>query len=196
MQPPSAAVASANKFPNARIVLGLIRQITPALTRRRKSLRQIHGTAMDEIGARGPAAATHLLGACQSGAARAVRAIVSLAERIQPNLVSVSARLASLPGKSGAFLLGIAAPILARHRSNRNVQGFIKGAYAAAIGTILGASFLLGRIAIGGWFTVLICTAALAVLFRWKVSNPLLITAAPSPASSPSLLHPAWVTVK
>jgi len=30
------------------------------------------------------------------------------------------------------------SPILVRHRANPNVQGFVKGAYAAAIGTILG----------------------------------------------------------
>ena len=34
---------------------------------------------------------------------------------------------------------------------------------------------LLGRIAIGDWLTVPIGLASLAVLFRWKVSNPLLI---------------------
>jgi chromate transporter len=49
------------------------------------------------------------------------------------------------------------------------------GAYAAAIGTILGARFLLGRIAIGDWLTALIGLASLAALFRWKISNPLLI---------------------
>jgi chromate transporter len=71
----------------------------------------------------------------------------------------------------------IAAPVLARHRGNANVQGFVKGAYAAAIGTILGACFLLGKIAVGDWLTALIGIASLAVLFRWKVSNPLLIAA-------------------
>src|ERR1700733_5516515 len=40
----------------------------------------------------------------------------------------------------------VAAPVLERHRANPNVQGFVKGAYAAAIGTILGACILLGRI--------------------------------------------------
>jgi chromate transporter len=75
------------------------------------------------------------------------------------------------------FLVLVAAPILARHRGNTNVQGFIKGAYAAAIGTILGACILLGRTAIGDWLTVAIAVASLAVLFRWKVSNPLLIAA-------------------
>ena len=57
------------------------------------------------------------------------------------------------------LLILIAAPILRRHRANTNVQGFIKGAYAAAIGTILGACILLGRIAIGDWLTVLIAVA-------------------------------------
>ena len=95
------------------------------------------------------------------------------------------------------LLVLIAAPILARHRTNRNVQGFIKGAYAAAIGTILGASVLLGRIAIGDWFTVLIGVTALAVLFRWKVSNPLLIaTTAVAGVIAYPFLHPAWVMVK
>ncbi len=95
------------------------------------------------------------------------------------------------------LLVLVAAPILTRHRTNRNVQGFIKGAYAAAIGTILGASVLLGRIAVGDWFTVLIGVAALAVLFRWKVSNPLLMaaTAVAGMIAFP-ILHPAWVMVK
>jgi hypothetical protein len=47
----------------------------------------------------------------------------------------------------------IAAPLLAKYRFNPNVQGFVKGAYAAAIGTILGACVLLGRIAIGDWLS-------------------------------------------
>lgn len=95
------------------------------------------------------------------------------------------------------LLVLIAAPLLARHRANPNVQGFVKGAYAAAIGTILGACILLGKIAIGDWLTILIGVVSLAVLFRWKVSNPLLIatTAAVGLISFP-LLQPAWVMVK
>ncbi len=54
------------------------------------------------------------------------------------------------------ILVLVAAPLLAKYRANPNVQGFVKGAYAAAIGTILGACILLGRIAIGDWLTVLI----------------------------------------
>jgi chromate transporter len=95
------------------------------------------------------------------------------------------------------ILVLVAAPLLARHRSNRNVQGFVKGAYAAAIGTILGACVLLGRIAIGDWLTILIAVTALVVLFLWKISNPLLmtLTAAAGLIAFP-LLHPAWVMVR
>src|SRR5262249_30061572 len=76
------------------------------------------------------------------------------------------------------ILVLVAVPLLARHRGNPNVQGFVKGAYGAAIGTILGACVLLGQIAIGDWLTALIAVASLAVLFRWKVNKPLLLAGA------------------
>jgi len=95
------------------------------------------------------------------------------------------------------LLVLIVAPLLARHSGNANVQGFVKGAYAAAIGTILGACFLLGKIAIGDWLTALIGIASLAILFRWKVSNPLLIgaTAVIGLIAYP-IMQPAWVMVR
>jgi chromate transporter len=95
------------------------------------------------------------------------------------------------------ILVLVVAPLLARHRENPNVQGFVHGAYAAAIGTILGACILLGRIAIGDWLTALIGLASLAVLFRWKVNNPLLIaaTAVIGLIAFP-ILQPTWVMVK
>ena len=91
----------------------------------------------------------------------------------------------------------VVAPLLVRHGKNPNVQGFVKGAYGAAIGTILGACILLGRIAIGDWLTALIGIASLAILFRWKVSNPLLIaaTAVIGLVAFP-LLQPDWVMLK
>jgi chromate transporter len=97
-----------------------------------------------------------------------------------------------------SFLLAlIVAPLLARHRANANVQGFVKGAYAAAIGTILGACILLGKIAIGDWLTIAIGVISLAVLFRWKVSNPALIaTTAVVGLIAYPWLQPAWVMVK
>jgi chromate transporter len=95
------------------------------------------------------------------------------------------------------ILILVVAPILVRHRGNPNVQGFVKGAYAAAIGTILGACVLLGKIAIGDWLTILIGLGSLGVLFRWKISNPLLVgaTAVIGIIAFP-LLQPAWVMVK
>lgn len=108
----------------------------------------------------------------------------------------------SLVGTVGIFLPSflivlIVAPILVRHRNNANVQGFVKGAYGAAIGTILGASVLLGKIAIGDWLTALVAVASLGVLFRWKVSNPLLVgaTAVIGLIAFP-LLEPGWVFVR
>jgi chromate transporter len=95
------------------------------------------------------------------------------------------------------LLILFVAPILIRHRANPNVQGFIKGAYGAAIGTILGACVLLAKVAIGDWLTVLIAAGSLIVLFRWKVSNPLLVgaTAAIGLIAFP-LLQPHWVLVR
>ena len=94
------------------------------------------------------------------------------------------------------LLVWLVAPWMMRHRANRNVQGFVKGAYGAAIGTILGACVLLGRIAIGDWLTILIAALSLVVLFSWKVSNPLLIavTAVCGLIAYP-LMQPQWVSV-
>jgi Chromate transporter len=95
------------------------------------------------------------------------------------------------------ILVLVAAPLLAKYRGNPNVQGFAKGAYAAAIGTILGACILLGRIAIGDWLTALVGVLSLAILFRWKVNNPLLIAATAVIGLVPyPLLQPTWVMLK
>lgn len=108
----------------------------------------------------------------------------------------------SLASTLGIFLPSflivlIAAPIVARHRKNSNLQGFIKGAYGAAIGTILGACVLLGKIAIGDWLTALIAIVSLGILFRWKVSNPLLIAAAAIVGLiALPILNPGWVMVR
>ena len=91
----------------------------------------------------------------------------------------------------------VVAPILARYGSNPNIQGFVRGAYAAAIGTILGACFLLGKIAIGDWLTALIGATSLAVLFLWKVNNALLIAAtAVIGLLVYPILQPTWVMIK
>jgi chromate transporter len=97
---------------------------------------------------------------------------------------------------SFVFVL-VAAPLLQRHRGNLGVQGFIKGAYGAAIGTILGASVLLGKIAIGDVVTGLLAIVSLALLFRFKIPNPALVAAAAviGLVAFP-LLKPTWVMLK
>ena len=95
------------------------------------------------------------------------------------------------------LLVLIVAPVLVRNRANANLQGFIKGAYAAAIGTILGASFLLGRIAIGDGFTALVALVSLVALFRYNVSNPGLVAASAGVGLIAfPILEPNWVFVK
>lgn len=108
----------------------------------------------------------------------------------------------SLAATAGIFLPSfilvlIAAPLLIRHRGNPNVKGFVQGAYAAAIGTIAGACILLGKIAIGDWLTAVVAILAVFMLFRWKVSNLLLMmaTAAIGLIAYP-ILQPPWVFVK
>lgn len=56
---------------------------------------------------------------------------------------------------------------------------------------------LLSRIAIGDWFTAAIALTSLAALFRWKVSNPMLMAAtAIAGMIVYPLLQPTWVMVK
>jgi len=95
------------------------------------------------------------------------------------------------------LLVVIVAPVLLRHRSNPNVQGFVKGAYAAAIGTIVGAAALLGRIAIGDWLTALIACGSLLALARWKMPNPVLVAiTAVIGLVGFEILKPPWVLIK
>src|SRR5438046_7258464 len=95
------------------------------------------------------------------------------------------------------LLVLIVAPILVRYRFIPNVEGFLTGAYAAATGQILRPCALAGSISTGDWLTALLAAGSLIVLFRWKVSNPLLVaaTAIIGLIAFP-LLKPEWVFVK
>lgn len=95
------------------------------------------------------------------------------------------------------LLILIVAPVLIRHRANPYIQGFVKGAYAAAVGTILGAAVLLSRIAIGDWLTVAVALGSLAALARWNVRPYLLVavTAVIGLIAFP-LINPTWTFVK
>src|SRR5262249_15655186 len=95
------------------------------------------------------------------------------------------------------ILVLVAAPLLSRHRTNPNVRGFVQGAYAAAIGAILGACGLLGKISPAELAPARTGGGLLAVLFRSKVSNPMLIAATAVVGLIAFLiLEPSWVMVK
>ncbi|MDQ2859436.1 MAG: chromate efflux transporter [Pseudomonadota bacterium] len=94
-------------------------------------------------------------------------------------------------------LVLLVAPLLQSHRTNANVQGFIKGTYGAAIGTILGACVLLGKIAISDILTSLIAVVALGLLFRFRIANPILIAAAAVVGLIAfPWLKPTWVMIE
>ena len=91
-------------------------------------------------------------------------------------------------------LVLFAAPPLVRHRDSALVQGFVKGAYAAAVGAILAAAILLGRRAIGDWVTACIAAASLVALVRFRLANPVIVgLAAIVGWLAFQLLQPSWV---
>ncbi|TMC50042.1 MAG: chromate efflux transporter [Chloroflexi bacterium] len=67
-----------------------------------------------------------------------------------------------------------------RFERHPRLQGFVKGATAAAAGAIAGAAIVIGRQTIHGWLAALIGVAALALLVqkRVKVPEPALVVAA------------------
>jgi len=74
-----------------------------------------------------------------------------------------------------------------RHKDNRRVQGFVKGATAAAAGAIGGATIVLAKGAIVDWPTAGIAVVALGFVWRFKNKEPILVALA---AAAGLLLHP------
>ncbi|MDP9273982.1 MAG: chromate efflux transporter [Chloroflexota bacterium] len=70
------------------------------------------------------------------------------------------------------------APWIMRYRKHPIVVGFTKGATAAAAGAIVGAGAVIGTQVIVDVTTVVIFLAALVVLWRTKLPEPLLVGAA------------------
>ena len=70
----------------------------------------------------------------------------------------------------------IPAPWFKRHRDNRQLKAFVDGATAAATGAITGAVIVLGARAIIDLPTAIIALISLAVLWRFKISEPILVT--------------------
>jgi chromate transporter len=67
-----------------------------------------------------------------------------------------------------------------RHERHPRLQGFVKGATAAAAGAIAGAAIVIGRQTIGGWLSLAIGLSALALLLqkRMKVPEPAVVALA------------------
>jgi chromate transporter len=92
-----------------------------------------------------------------------------------------------IAGLAGAVVatVGIFVPIYAgvvlpgrwfvRHRHQPQVQAFVRGATAAAAGAIAGAVVVLGRQTIVDWRSALLAAAAVLLLIRYKVKEPILV---------------------
>ena len=70
------------------------------------------------------------------------------------------------------------APSYRHWAKNPQLNAFVKGVTAAATGAIAGAVVVLARRSVYDLPTVVICAVSLAVLYRWKVPEPLLIACA------------------
>ena len=70
------------------------------------------------------------------------------------------------------------APSYKRWAKNPQLNAFVRGVTAAATGAIAGAVVVLARRSVYDLPTILICVLSLAVLFRWKVPEPVLIACA------------------
>lgn len=76
------------------------------------------------------------------------------------------------------FFTIIPAPWFQRHRDNPQLRAFVSGATAAASGAIGGAVIVLGQRAIFDLPTALIGLVGLALLWRFRVQEPVLVVAA------------------
>ncbi len=72
----------------------------------------------------------------------------------------------------------IPSPWFKRHGANPQVKAFVDGVTAAATGAIAGACVVLGRRAIFDAPTLLIALIALAIVWRFKIPEPLIIAIA------------------
>lgn len=70
------------------------------------------------------------------------------------------------------------APSYKRWSKNPHLSAFVRGVTAAATGAIAGSVFVLARRSIYDWPTLIIAAVSLAILFRWKVPEPVLIAVA------------------
>jgi chromate transporter len=72
----------------------------------------------------------------------------------------------------------IPAPWFRRNRDNAQLKAFVQGATAAATGALSGAVLVLASRAVYDVPTAAVALASLAVLWRYKIPEPILVTAA------------------
>jgi len=70
----------------------------------------------------------------------------------------------------------VPAPWFKRHRNNPQLKAFVDGATAAATGAITGAVIVLAARAITDLPTAIIALISLAILWRYKVPEPIIVT--------------------
>ena len=75
------------------------------------------------------------------------------------------------------LLVVLFAPWIMRHRAHPAVQGFTRGATAAAAGAIVGAGAVIATQVLVDLPTLAIFAASLVILWRWRISEPLLVGA-------------------
>lgn len=102
-------------------------------------------------------------------------------------VVFIGYLVAGLPGATAAavgiflpvyVLTVLPAPWFRRNRDNPQLKAFVQGATAAATGALSGAVVVLALRAVYDVPTAAIALASLAVLWRYKVSEPVLVVAA------------------
>lgn len=76
------------------------------------------------------------------------------------------------------FFTVLPAPWFQRHRNNAQLRAFVSGTTAAASGAIAGAVIVLGQRTIVDVPMAVIALAGLAVLWRFRVQEPILVLAA------------------
>ena len=86
------------------------------------------------------------------------------------------------------LIVVLLAPSYKRWAKNRHLNAFVRGVSAAATGAIAGAVIVLARRSVHDLPTIVICLTSLAILFRWKVPEPVIIAGA---AAAGLFLHHA-----
>jgi chromate transporter len=74
------------------------------------------------------------------------------------------------------FFTIIPAPWFKRHRDNPQLKAFVDGATASATGAITGAVIVLGARAITDLPTAIIGLVSFGILWRYKISEPIIVT--------------------